>query len=166
MNAGARQVSFLAADVSNPHAFGRNVPDGFAGDIALHADDLPALDAMLDIMERDHAEDFRSGFIAESPQKLRRIAGYYAAICGRGAFPEVKCNAPEFSAVIEAGGQLRPCFFIPGPGSNAGDDLPRALNEPAMMSVRSDIRAGQRAECASCVCSMWRDPHASWAMHS
>ena len=161
---GARQVSFLAADVSNPHAFGRSLPDGFAGDIALRAEDLTELDGVLDIMERDHAQDFQSGFIAESPQKLRRIAGYYAAICGLGEFPAVRCNAPEFSAVIEANGQLRPCFFIPGPGSNAGDDLPRALNEPAMLSVRSDIRAGRRAECAACVCSMWRDPQTPWTM--
>ncbi len=161
---GARQVSFLAADVSNPHAFGRSLPDGFAGDIALRAEDLTELDGVLDIMERDHAQDFQSGFIAESPQKLRRIAGYYTAICGLGEFPAVRCNAPEFSAVIEAKGQLRPCFFIPGPGSNAGDDLPRALNEPAMLSVRSDIRAGRRAECAACVCSMWRDPQTPWTM--
>src|SRR5690606_25520086 len=32
---GAQQVSFLAADVANPHAFGRQLADGFAADIAL-----------------------------------------------------------------------------------------------------------------------------------
>ena len=162
---GARQVSFLAADVSNPHAFGRKLPDGYAGDIALRRDDLDELRAILHSMEQRCAADFRSGFIAETPAKLRRILDYYAAVCGLGAFPPVRCNAPEFSAVIEAGGQLRPCFFIPGPHSRAAEDLPNALDDTAMKLLRGDIRAGRREECARCVCSMWRDldlPQASW----
>jgi MoaA/NifB/PqqE/SkfB family radical SAM enzyme len=158
---GARRVSFLAADVSNPHAFGRNLPNGFAGDVALHSEDLPRLERVLDDMEREHAADFRSGFIAESPQKLRRILDYYAAIRGRGSFPAVRCNAPEFSAVIEAGGRVRPCFFIPGPGTVASDDLQQTLNDTAMVSLRGAIRERRRHECARCVCSMWRDPQAS-----
>jgi MoaA/NifB/PqqE/SkfB family radical SAM enzyme len=162
---GARRVSFLAADVSNPHAFGRNLPDGFAGDIALQAADLPEFERILDTMEHEHAENFRSGFIAESPQKLRRILDYYKAICGRGAYPPVRCNAPEFSVVIEPGGRLRPCFFIPGPGLIAGEDLQKAVNDGAMTSLRADIREQRRAECVTCVCSMWRDPQsiaAAW----
>jgi MoaA/NifB/PqqE/SkfB family radical SAM enzyme len=154
---GARQISFLAADVSNPHAFGRTLPDGFAGDVGLRPDDLPKLERVLNAMERERAEDFASGFIAESPQKLRRILDYYAAICGRGDFPPVKCNAPEFSAVIEATGRVRPCFFIPGPGAMAHAGLQETMNDAAMVSLRRDIRELRRAECATCVCSMWRD---------
>ena len=134
------------------------MPDGFAGDIALGSEDLPALHAILDSMERSHATDFETGFIAETPQKLRRILNYYEAISGRGDFPAVRCNAPEFSAVIEAGGQLRPCFFISGGNAIAGHDLAASLNEPPMQLLRGDIRAGRRAECRRCVCSMWRDP--------
>jgi MoaA/NifB/PqqE/SkfB family radical SAM enzyme len=156
--AGARQVSYLAADVSNPHAFGRNVPDGFARDIALRSEDLPALRAVLDSMERSHATDFETGFIAETPQKLRRILQYYEAIRGWAEFPRVRCNAPEFSAVIEAGGRLRPCFFISGGDALAGHDLPASLNHSSLQLLRGDIRAGRRAECQRCVCSMWRDP--------
>lgn len=155
---GARQVSFLAADVSSPHAFGRNLPDGFAGDIALQVDDLPGLDRVLNDLEREHAADFHCGFIAEDPRKLRRILDYYTAICGRGAFPPVKCNAPEFSAVIEADGRVRPCFFIPGPGAIGREHLQETLNDAAMISLRRDIREQRRAECKRCVCSMWRDP--------
>ena len=154
---GARQISFLAADVSNPHAFGRTLPNGIASDIALRADDLPKLERVLNEMQRERAEDFRCGFIAESPQKLRRILDYYTAILGRGAFPPVRCNAPEFSAVIEASGRVRPCFFIPGPGAMAHAGLEGALNDTAMVSLRRDIREQRRAECATCVCSMWRD---------
>src|SRR4029077_17656972 len=65
---GARQVSFLAVDVANPHAFGR--VEDFGPGLALQPEDLPRLEALLTGLERDHAADFQSGFIAESPQKL------------------------------------------------------------------------------------------------
>ena len=53
---GAQQVSFLAADVRNPHAFGRT--DGFNADIALQASDLLAFEEILSIMEQEHARGF------------------------------------------------------------------------------------------------------------
>ena len=112
---GARQVSFLAVDVANPHAFART--EDFSGELALLPADVPVFEQVLRDMERTHAEDFRSGFIAESPQKLRRILHYFAAIHGAGSYPEVRCNAPEFSAVIGATGKVQPCFFIPAPES-------------------------------------------------
>jgi MoaA/NifB/PqqE/SkfB family radical SAM enzyme len=160
---GARQVSFLAVDVANPHAFGRT--DGFTSDLALGSDELPVLGELLRTMERDCAADFRSGFIAESPAKLRRILQYFSAIHGEAAYPAVRCNAPEFSAVVGATGRVQPCFFIAGPleatlrdGGNEADALTGALNGEQMMALRSSIRAGARAECKTCVCSMWRDP--------
>jgi MoaA/NifB/PqqE/SkfB family radical SAM enzyme len=160
---GARQVSFLAVDVANPHAFGRT--DNFVSDLALRPEDLPQLARILDSLEQDYGEDFRSGFIAESPQKLRRILQYFAAILGFGSYPPVRCNAPEFSAVIGATGQVQPCFFISGPlaarisetGVRPGDDLKGVLNSNAMSALRAAIRDGRRAECKTCVCSMWRD---------
>ncbi|MDB6092031.1 MAG: Radical domain protein, partial [Gammaproteobacteria bacterium] len=100
---GARQVSFLAVDVANPHAFGRT--DDFASDLAVRVEDLPEFERLLCTLETAHAEDFRSGFIAESPQKLRRILQYFAALHGQGAYPPVRCNAPEFSAVVGVKGQ-------------------------------------------------------------
>jgi MoaA/NifB/PqqE/SkfB family radical SAM enzyme len=154
---GAHQVSFLAADVSNNTAFGRQ--SGETPDIALRSEDLPIFQATLDTLVRDRKAEFASGFIAESPIKLRRLLNYYRAICGLGDFPEVRCNAPEFSAVVETDGRVRPCFFIPG-AANAKieTNLSAALNAPAMSELRADIRAGRRPECATCVCSMWRDP--------
>ena len=164
---GARQISFLAVDVANPHAFGRT--HDFGTDLALCSEDLPIFARLLGSLEQDHAEDFRSGFIAESPQKLRRILQYFAARHGQGAYPAVRCNAPEFSAVIGATGRVQPCFFISGPpaaqvfgtGTPSDADLGSALNSAAMMALRTSIRSGGRAECRTCVCSMWRDP-ASW----
>jgi Fe-coproporphyrin III synthase len=153
---GARQVSFLAVDIANPHAFGRI--DDYNVDLALRPEDMPVFEQLVDSLERDHAEDFRSGFIAESPQKLRRVSQYFAAIRGRGPYPAVRCNAPEFSAVIAANGRVQPCFFIRGPqDAPPHDDFLSALNSDAMTALRQDIRAGKRAECKTCVCSMWRE---------
>jgi MoaA/NifB/PqqE/SkfB family radical SAM enzyme len=154
---GAQQVSFLAVDVANPHAFGR--VDDFGVDLALHPEDLPVLERILRDMERDYAPQFRSGFIAESPRRLRHLQQYFSAVCGLGAYPPVRCNAPEFSAVIGAEGHVRPCFFISGPAEAiCRDDLEEALNGDSMMALRQNIRAGSRAECARCVCSLWREP--------
>jgi Fe-coproporphyrin III synthase len=151
---GARQVSFLAVDVANPHAFGRT---GEAGsDLALGPADLTELERLIESLERDRAEDFRSRFIAESPQKLRRILQYFAAVRGRGPYPRVHCNAPEFSAVLDARGRVQPCFFIAGPAP-ADDDFVAQLESDSMRALRGDIRAGKRAECKTCVCSMWRE---------
>jgi MoaA/NifB/PqqE/SkfB family radical SAM enzyme len=75
-----------------------------------------------------------------------------------GAFPPTRCNAPEFSAVIDAGGRVNPCFFIPGPtGQPLQDELGAELNADSMLALRADIRARARSECATCVCSLWRE---------
>jgi Fe-coproporphyrin III synthase len=157
---GAREISFLAVDVANPHAFGRT--DDFKNDLALLPEDLPVFDRILSTMELEYAQEFQSGFIAESPKKLRRIWEYFAAIHGLGAYPAVRCNAPEFSAVIGATGRVQPCFFISGPADAAAgsgiEDLSAALNSHPMAALRASIHAGKRSECKTCVCSMWRDP--------
>lgn len=163
---GARSVSFLAVDVANPHAFGRT--DDFVSDLALRPQDLGPFEEILNSMEINHSEDFRTRFIAESPQKLRRIHQYFAAIQGKGGYPPVRCNAPEFSAVIGATGGVQPCFFIAGPpaarvlggGADLDGDLAHVLNSGEMTALRTEIRMGSRSECKTCVCSLWRDPAA------
>lgn len=147
---GVAGISFLAADVSHAEAFGRH---GTAVDgVALGVDDLPLLARSLASL--DDAE-FDSGFIVESRPKLRRIEAHYRARLGLGAPPPVRCNAPEHSAVIEADGGLRPCFFIAGTARLGEGGLGEALNSPPMRRLRASIRAGQRPECARCVCSKW-----------
>jgi len=165
---GASNISFLAADVSHPQAFGRQGPPvydaaavGEVGDvadvagIALRADDLPILAASLATLERVHANDFASGFIAESPAKLRRIEAHYRAGLGLGMPPPVRCNAPEHSVVIEADGGLRPCFFIAGAAPIGEAGLVDALNAMPQRQLRAHIQAGTRPECERCVCSKW-----------
>jgi Fe-coproporphyrin III synthase len=150
-----RQVSFLAVDVGNPHAFARTSIDHA---LALAPSDLPSFAALIDSLERNYAPEFDSAFIAESPAKLRRIHQYFEALTGAAEFPPVRCNAPEFSAVIGADTRVAPCFFIPGTGVKTDRGLAAALADDSMERLRASIREGARAECSRCVCSMWRDP--------
>jgi MoaA/NifB/PqqE/SkfB family radical SAM enzyme len=152
---GARQVSFVAVDVANPHAFGRT--GDFQNHGALDPEDLPIFERLLGALETDHEQDFSSGFIAESPRKLRGILQYFRAVCGLDKYPQVRCNAPEFSAVVDAKGLVSPCFFINGPAATPHPNLTATLNSEPMATLRAAIRDSKRAECATCVCSMWRD---------
>lgn len=154
---GARQISFLAVDIRNDYAFGRSGP--FNSDLALRSNELSELEQLMQSLECEHAANFESGFIAESPRKLRRIHQYFAALCGESEFPDVRCNAPEFSAVFTPQGHINPCFFIAGPQDSAlPEGVDTALNAARMLDLRDEIRTGARPECARCVCSMWREP--------
>lgn len=154
---GVNYISFLAVDIANPHAFGRT--EDFSSDLALGVDDLPVFGDLIAQLEVRGAADFASGFIAESPAKLRRLQQYFAAVMGRAPYPAVRCNAPELSAVVGVKGAVQPCFFIAGPAQAANDsDLESVLNQPAMVRLRDSIRAGERPECVGCVCSLYRDP--------
>ena len=156
---GLDRISFLAADVSSD-AFNR--PDGWSGErvrqVALEADDLPLLATELDALEREHADDFASGFIAEPPDKLRRRLGqYFAALLGRADFSPNECNAPWVSSVIEADGTVRPCFFQPPLGNihTAGDGgLVSILNSAEAVAWRQGLDTHRDEICRRCVCTL------------
>ncbi len=145
---GIAQISFLAIDTLTHIAFARR--DAVKENLALAPDDLPIFEKLLDDLENRFTRDFESGFIAESPAKLRRLGQYFAALHNVGDFPSVRCNAPRFSAVFTADGNIQPCFFI----APSEDHL--SLNDPKMIGLRNDIRNGKRGECKTCVCSMYR----------
>ena len=177
---GVQQISFLAVDVSTHVAFARQ--EDYEKTMALQSADLAPFAAVLDELERDFAPEFASHFIAEAPAKLRRLHQYFAALLTRNGqrlevsadteFPPVHCNAPRFSAVIGADGHLQPCYFIPGPNSptplrftsgaivSNHQPLKAALNTSDFIALRQSIRLGQRRECQTCVCSMYRGPRA------
>jgi MoaA/NifB/PqqE/SkfB family radical SAM enzyme len=144
---GVRQISFLAIDVLTHVAFARR--EEVKKHLALSPEDLPNFEAILADLTNRFARDFDSGFIAESPTKLKRLIHYFAALHDLTEFPPVRCNAPRFSAVFTADGKIQPCFFIP-----SAERLD--LNSPGMMALRHDIRTGRRSECETCVCSMYR----------
>ena len=154
---GLDRLSFLAADVSS-EAFNR--PGGWeagrAAEVALRREDLPGLAAELDALAREHAADFAAGFLAESPEKLeRRLLRHFAALLGEEDFAPVECNAPWVSAVVEADGTVRPCFFQPPLGNlHESGDLAAVLNSEPALAWRRGLDTARDATCRRCVCSL------------
>lgn len=151
-----REISFLAADVRSAVAFARPSRGGaaLAEATALAPNDLPRFDEVLDVLEREHAADFQSGFIAESPGKLRRLRTYFAALLGQEEFPPTRCNAPRFSLVVRANGALQPCHFIEGTAARETIHV----NDPGLVAIRRGIRLGRNETCRGCVCPSWKSP--------
>ena len=149
-------ISFLAADVVSG-AFGRReTPDPAA--LALTPDEIAEFDEVIERTITDRADDFSSGFVAESPEKLRRLPHYYAAVAGLGPFPPVQCNAPYMSVVIEANGAVRPCFFHEPVGSIRHTSLESIVREH-LPAFRAALSMPDDPVCRRCVCSMrtgWR----------
>lgn len=152
-------ISFLAVDVSNPHAFGDR--DLHAPNDALMASDLIELESIITTLPQRYATAYEQGRLAESPQKLQHIlVDYFRSLGDNKPFAAPRCNAPHFSTVIEVDGRLRPCYFLPTYGRlhPAGDRLPQAINWDAAQELRAAYRKGQRAECARCVCPLYKGP--------
>jgi MoaA/NifB/PqqE/SkfB family radical SAM enzyme len=148
-------ISFLAADLS-PTTFGRTqAPESAV--LALRREEVTELADCVERVIVDHRADFESGFIAESPEKLRRLPRYYAALAGDGEFPAVSCNAPWVSVVIEADGGVRPCFFHRTIGNIRERPLPDIIRDDLGAFRRSLDVAGDPV-CQRCVCSL----KASW----
>lgn len=154
---GLDRLSFLAADVSS-EAFNR--PGGWeaerVGTVALAPEDLPRLKAELEALETECAADFASGFLAESPAKLRRrLLQYFAALQGRGDFAPNTCNAPWVSSVIEADGTVRPCFFHAPIGNiHEAGSLSAVLNSPKARAFRQSLDVQTDPICRRCVCTV------------
>ncbi len=100
------------------------------------------------------AADFTSGFIAEDPTKLRRLARYYGALNGAGDFPPTHCNAPWVSTVIEADGTVRPCFFHHEIGNIRKQTLGEILNSPEAVAFRQGLDVTTDPICRKCVCTL------------
>jgi MoaA/NifB/PqqE/SkfB family radical SAM enzyme len=154
---GLDRISFLAADVSSD-AFNR--PGGWEGDrahqVALDRADLPLLADEIDALEREFTADFATGFIAESPEKLRqRLSMYFAALHGDADFVPNNCNAPWVSSVIESDGTVRPCFFQPALGNvHSAGSLGAVLNSPEAVAWRRGLDTERDAICRKCVCTL------------
>lgn len=151
---GFDEISFLAADVSST-AFNRTErwPASRIDEIAVPKDDLNALESAIAQAADARRELFENGFVAGGRASLDRIAQYYRALAGDGLFPAVHCNAPWISAVLEAGGVLRPCFFQPEYGS-AKDGIDSALNGDRAVAFRRGLDIAANETCRRCVCSL------------
>ncbi len=150
---GVDQLSFLPADVSS-HAFNREVlwSDQRQHEILPDENELMELNNVLEQLIEENQEDLQKNFIAESPEKLQKIYSYYAAFYNKNPFPYKKCNAPWVSAVIEADGTVRPCFFHAPLGNIRKQSLDKILNSEEGIRFRKELDIENNDTCTKCVC--------------
>ena len=156
---GLDQISFLAADVSTD-AFNRPElwGDEKIGEVKLSKEELNIFKDEIESLIKSHQLDFENKFIAESPEKIRRFYNYYAAFHGLSEFPQISCNAPWVSAVIEPDGTVRPCFFHNKVGSINEQDLNAIVNSEKSISFRKNLDVKTNPICKKCVCSLNLSP--------
>ncbi len=154
---GIDRVSFLPADVSS-HAFNREVlwSEQRQMEILLREDELAELNEMVEVVIRQGIQ--YPGFIAEDAQKLRNIHSYYSAFYGLNPFPYKKCNAPWVSAVVEADGTVRPCFFHAPMGNIRQRSLNDILNSEENTRFRKELDMDNNPICLKCVCYLNLSP--------
>lgn len=153
------QISFFAADVSST-AFNR--PQGWdserVSDVALAPAEVAKFRQLIEETIVEHYDKFSTGFIAESPNKMRKIGEYYAALNGHNEFPPIRCNAPWVSTVIESDGSVRPCFFHRTMGNIHDAPLTEILNSAEALSFRQQLDVKRNTVCRKCVCSLSLTP--------
>jgi Fe-coproporphyrin III synthase len=152
---GVRSISFLAADVSST-AFNRDTPWPVLkqDQVSITASELPLLESEMEALIR---EEDCGGFVVESPVKLRKIVDRFRARIGLARPVAPLCNAPWVSAVVEADGTVRPCFFHPPVGNIAnGDSLLQVLNGDRAITFRQNLDVASDPTCQQCVCSLHR----------
>jgi MoaA/NifB/PqqE/SkfB family radical SAM enzyme len=147
-------ISFLAADLTS-EAFNRAITWSASrqSEVALSPVELAALEAEIEMLIEEN-DDIRAGFIAESPEKLRRIARHFGAHLGLERDESPRCNAPWTSAVIETDGAVRPCFFHRPIGNLHQMSLEEAINGADALAFRSALDIPSNLTCNRCVCSL------------
>lgn len=159
---GLDQISFLPADVSS-NAFNRETAwdaDRQAS-VMLAATELPEIRQVTQSLLEAYGDRFHSLFIAESPEKIKKIGAYYAALHGLEPFPYKKCNAPWVSVVVEADGMVRPCFFHKAIGNIRNAPLAEILNSDQAFSFRKNLDMDKDETCRKCVCYLNLAPGSS-----
>ncbi len=148
-------VSFLASDVVSS-AFNRPEawPQQRQQEVALDSHEVEDLADEIERLITRHQQDIDSGFVVESPAKLRRLVSYFRAHLDQAEHVAPYCNAPWVSAVIDASGEVRPCFFHPPIGNIHTNTLSEIVNAPAALHFRAHLDIPTNSICRSCVCSL------------
>jgi MoaA/NifB/PqqE/SkfB family radical SAM enzyme len=147
---GLNSISFLAADLTS-EAFNRDVgnlmPQNLAPDNAILTEQIEGIIASGEC----------GRFVAESPDKLRRIVSHFDRAKSATSVAPV-CNAPWVSAVLETDGTVRPCFFHQPVGRvTAGTTLVDVVNGPDAIAFRNTLDVATNPICQRCVCSLnWK----------
>jgi Fe-coproporphyrin III synthase len=152
---GLDGISFLAADLTS-HAFNR--PQLWSLDrqreVGLSNGELEELREEVETLIATRRAEIESGFVAESPEKLRRIVQQFRVQLG-GARPESPlCNAPWVSAVVETDGTVRPCFFHRAVGNLTDRSLEEVVNGREALGFRASLDVASNPTCNRCVCSL------------
>ena len=148
-------ISFLAADLTSS-AFNRPLlwPTSRQAEIGMSLSEAAVLEDQIEKLIRDSEKEFGTGFIAESPKKLRRIARHFRAQLGLESAESPVCNAPWTSAVLEVDGEVRPCFFHQSIGNLRSASLEAILNGPEGLNFRKSLDITTNSICRNCVCSL------------
>ena len=152
---GLDAISFLAVDTSSD-AFNRPLlwPVARQSEVALTPEETDAFEQQVEQLIATRCEDFAAGFIAESPQKLRKIVHTFRALLDQGSAVAPVCNAPWVSAVVEIDGAVRPCFFHPPIGNLQSSDLESVLLGETAQRFRASLDVPNNSVCKRCVCSL------------
>jgi MoaA/NifB/PqqE/SkfB family radical SAM enzyme len=152
---GLDAISFLAADLTS-EAFNRPLlwPVERQSEIGLTFDEVCALNDEIEELIASYVEEIRDGYIAETAEKLRKIADHFRAQIGIGEHRSPRCNAPWVSAVIETDGSIRPCFFHAAIGNLKDATLENILNGEKGRWFRDTLRVDENPTCQRCVCSL------------
>jgi MoaA/NifB/PqqE/SkfB family radical SAM enzyme len=140
---GFDAISFLGVDVGGA-AFSRDVhgiPDSRM--IQPAREDLIRMQAGIEALRHMAG----SGFVEGGAAKLERILQYFRALLGEARFPEIRCNAPWVSTVIETTGKIRGCFFQPVIGDF------RSINGETAVQFRRSLKVSTDSTCSRCVCN-------------
>jgi MoaA/NifB/PqqE/SkfB family radical SAM enzyme len=153
---GLQGISFLAADLTST-AFNR--PEGWTSDrqltTAISLLELPALQSEIEAMIGGND---CPGFIAESPEKFRKILRHFRAHLGLEEPHSPACNAAWVSVVVEADGLVRPCFFHRPIGKlDPSTSLLEVINGPDAIAFRTGLDVASNPTCRRCVCSLNRE---------
>jgi MoaA/NifB/PqqE/SkfB family radical SAM enzyme len=152
---GLNSISFLAVDTTS-QAFNRELiwPQEYKQSIGLSSSQVSALKVEIELLIEQNAADIQRGFIAEGPDKLRRIARYFRSRLGEAPSISPLCNAPWVSAVIEVDGSLRPCFFHRTLAETRTQSLAEAINSREAVHFRQTLNVAEDHTCQGCVCSL------------
>ncbi len=149
-------LSFLAADLMST-AFNR--PSGWSAarqmSVGLEGEDIAALESEIGSIV---LENECGNFVAESPEKLRRIVRHFRTHLGQVDPVSPMCNAPWVSVVVETDGTVRPCFFHRPIGKIDGvTSLMDVVNSAEAVLFRIGLDVASDSTCRRCVCSLnWR----------
>ncbi len=148
-----KRISFLAADTGSS-AFNHGSDWDGAGDIVLTPEETKHFELVIDNVLRTHKDEIGSGFVAESPEKIRGLVRHYRALNFNDTHPVPICNAPWVSTVIETDGTVRPCFFHAPIGNINEASLEAIVNGEKALSFRENLDMETDPVCRRCVCTL------------